>query len=93
MFEKQSHVDPSISSGMKTVVDPYCDGGTSPPQPTSDIVPGATPTRRRGKSMSRRVGQSGKCVREIKMQTREVRPPKRTMSEIWPLLEGSARSA
>ena len=40
-------------------VDPYCDGGTSPPQPVSDIVPGATPTGRRGKSMSRRVGQNG----------------------------------
>jgi hypothetical protein len=59
MHATQSHVDPSLSSGMNTVVDPYCDGGTSPPQPVTDIVPAATPARRRGKSMSRRVGQNG----------------------------------
>jgi integrase len=32
---------------------------TSPSRPVNDIVSGATPTRRRGKSMSRRVGQNG----------------------------------
>jgi hypothetical protein len=40
-------------------IDPYCARGTSPPQPVNDIVPAATPIRRRGKSMSRRVGQNG----------------------------------
>jgi integrase len=41
-------------------IDPYCAGGTSPPQPVSDIVPGATPAKRkRGKSLSRRTGQDG----------------------------------
>jgi hypothetical protein len=60
MFAKESHEDPSVSSGTKTVVDPYCDGGSSPPQPVTDIVPGATPAKRkRGKSLSRRTGQKG----------------------------------
>jgi hypothetical protein len=39
----------------KLIVDPYCDGGTSPPQSPCDIVPPATPEKRkRGKCMSRR---------------------------------------
>jgi integrase len=39
--------------------DLYQTGGTSPPQPVNDIVSEATPIRRRGKSMSRRIGQNG----------------------------------
>ena len=37
----------------------YCDAGTSPPQAIRDTVPRATPIRRRGKSLSRRIGQNG----------------------------------
>jgi len=41
------------------VADPYCDGGTSPPQLVNGIFPAATQIRRRGKSLSRRIGQNG----------------------------------
>src|SRR5215472_7392416 len=42
------------------IADPYCQGGTSPPQPVSDIVTEAIPAKRkRGKSLSRRTGQDG----------------------------------
>ena len=57
-------------------IDPYCAGGTSPPQPVSDIVPGATPTRRRGKSMSRRVGQNGNVFVKSNCKLRRCDHPK-----------------
>src|SRR6516165_4410400 len=41
------------------VITPFPAAPASPSQPVSDIVPPATPTRRRGKSMKRRVGQNG----------------------------------
>ena len=40
-------------------MDPFQTGGTSPPEPLRVTVRQATPIRRRGKSMSRRVGQNG----------------------------------
>ncbi len=43
----------------QTQLDPFCTGGASPPSLDCAIVPPATPIRRRGKSMSRRVGQNG----------------------------------
>jgi len=49
---KTSHVGPAISSE-------YCAEHTSTPQQTGGIVPAAIPIRRRGKCMSRRVGQNG----------------------------------
>jgi len=61
MTTLEFHQDLTTAADTKEAiaVDPYCDGGTSPPQPANDIVPAATPIRRRGKRMSRRVGQNG----------------------------------
>jgi integrase len=43
----------------KLIVDPYCDGGTSPPRlDSASIAPPPFPARKRGKRMSRRKGQN-----------------------------------
>src|SRR5215467_15910639 len=48
----------------------YCAERTSTPQQTNGIVPSATPIRRRGKCMSRRIGQNGNVFVKSKCKLR-----------------------
>src|SRR6516162_3728987 len=56
----ETHQDSKAAADSRRAVsDPCCTGGTSPPLSSGMVVVEATPIRRRGKSLSRRIGQNG----------------------------------
>src|SRR5215469_2832437 len=71
----------------------YCAERTSTPQQTNGIVPSATPIRRRGKCMSRRIGQNGNVFVKSKCKLRRCDHQKGLCPKYGRLLERPARPA